>query len=86
MVDSIHHADRIGVISPPGQLRRVGHRKQPRKDSREDGGADSQSTEKESRPDDPDIDQGRADDRSEITAPPDSQNNRRTGRRIDVRI
>lgn len=86
MVDSIHHAGRIGAISPPGQLLRVGHRNQPRKDSREKGDAESQTTEKESRPDDPDIDQGNADNQSEKTTPSDNPNNRRSGRRIDVRI
>jgi hypothetical protein len=85
MVDSIHRAGRIGVISPPGQLRKVGHRNQSRKDSREEGDAESQTTEKESGPDNPDIDQENADKRNEITSS-DNPNIRRTGRRIDVKI
>jgi hypothetical protein len=86
MVDSIHRTGRIGVIAPPGKVRRERHRNQSRKDSREEGGAESQTTEQESRLDNPDIDQGQADNCSEITAPPDIPNNRQTGRRIDVKI
>ena len=85
MVDSIHRAGRIGVISPPGQLRKVGHRNQSRKDSREEGDPESQTTEKESGPDNPDSDQENADKRNEI-ASSDNPNIRRTGRRIDVKI
>lgn len=86
MVDSIHQTGRTGAVSPPGQLRKVGHRNQSRKDSREEGGTESQTAEEESRVDDPDLGQGSADSRSEIVAPSDNPNNRQTGRRIDVRI
>lgn len=86
MVDGIHQTGRTGAVPPPGQLRKVGHRNQSRKDSREEGDTESQTAEEESRTDGPDLGQGAADGRSEITAPSDNPNNRSTGRRIDVRI
>lgn len=86
MVDSIHQTGRIGGILPPGQLRKVGHRNQSRKDSREEGGTESQTAEEDARADDPDFGQEALDGQRNITAPSDKPNNRRTGRRIDVRI
>lgn len=86
MVDSIHQANRIGVIAPPGPLRKNGRHRQSRKDSREERGPESQTTEEEVRADQPDIDQGAAAGRSEIATSSDNQNNRQTGRRINVRI
>lgn len=86
MVDSIHQAGRIGVVAPPGPLRKDGRHSQSRKDSREERGPESQTTEEEVRADQPDIDQGATADRGGIATPSDNQNNRQTGRRIDVRI
>lgn len=86
MVDSINQAGRIGVVPPPGQLRKVGHRSQSSKDSREEGNPESQTTEEESRANDPDIDQEAVDGLSEIVEASDNQNNSQTGRLINVRI
>jgi len=86
MVDSIHQAGRIGVVTPPGQLRKKGHRNQSRKDPREEGNTESQTTEEESQANDPAIDQEAVDGLSEIAASSDNQNTSQTGRRIDVRI
>lgn len=86
MVDSIHKAGRMGAVPPPGQLRKVGHRNQSRKDSREEGNTESQTAEEESRAHDPDIDQQSVDGLSDIAASSDNPNKRQTGRRIDVRI
>ena len=86
MVNSIHHADRIGVISPPRQLRKVGHRNHPKKDSREDGGTESQTAEDESRAEEPDTHRKDTNARSENKTPLDNPNSRQTGRRIDVMI
>jgi len=86
MVDSIHQTGRIGVVPPTGQLRKVGHRSQSGKDSREEGNTESQTTEEESRANDPDSDQEAVDGLSEIAGSSDNQNNSQTGRRIDVRI
>jgi len=86
MVDSIHQTGRIGGVPPPGQLRKVGHRNQSRKDSREEGDTESQTAKEQSRADDSDFGQRDVDGHSEIAAPTDNPNTRRTGRRIDVRI
>jgi len=86
MVDSIHKAGRRGVVQPPGQLRKVGHRNPSRKDSREEGDTEPQTTEEESRAHDSDIDPQAVDDFNEIAVSSDNPNNRQTGRRIDVRI
>lgn len=86
MVSSIHQAGRIGVIPPPGQLRKVGHRNQPRKDPREEGDKKSQTAEEEVAIDDSSSDQGSGETSGQIAASAGNTNPKQTGRRIDVKI
>lgn len=86
MVGSIHQAGRIGVIPPPGQLRKVGYRNQSRKDSREEGDKKSQTAEEEMAIDDTSSDQDTGKTCGQIAASPGNSKQKQTGRRIDVKI
>lgn len=86
MVDSIRQADRIGVIAPPGQLRKAGHRNQSRKDSREEADKKSQSAEEDMAIDDTGSDKGTGEITGVIVAPSGNSTPKQIGRRIDVTI
>lgn len=86
MVGSIHQAGRIGVIAPPGQLRKVGHRNQSRKDSREETDKKSNTADEEMAIDDTGSNQGTGEISGNIAIPTGNSNPKQTGRRIDVKI
>ena len=86
MVNSIHQAARIGVIHPPGQLRKVGQRRHSRKDSREEGNTTSQTAEEETTTDNSGGDQDSVTTCRTVTVSSDESDHKQTGRRIDLKI
>jgi hypothetical protein len=85
MVDSIRQTGRIGVVVPSGPSRPVEHRRHPRKDPRDDQNHESQTTEKEERPEALDG-EPLPPDASETIISTGQSTHGKTGRRINVRI
>jgi hypothetical protein len=85
MVDSIRRTNRIGVITPAGQMRTVERRRQSSKDhhhQNEDEASKDREESVSARPEDPSsIAQGKAGKPSQ-----EDEDGPSTGRRIDVRI
>ena len=85
MVDSIRRTGRIGVITPPGQLRSVERRPESHKDRQHQGGNESPANQEEATRA-PTDQQANAEPNEGPPTSASSENQSTTGRRIDVRI